>query len=324
MKLKQFRWPLFGVLLLCLVVFVLIYWRHQEPNNDYYFVPKSVEEQFQFWNMAMEGAKTAADELGIQLYCVGALKETDVAKQIEIIEEIIEKKPKGIILAPGDQDELVSVCEKIMDAGIELVLIDSDVNINRPKALVQTDNIRAAMTVGHLLAQSLGEGEVVIFSHVEGTSTAIKREQGFRNAIEQYPSITIADEVLYSDGQEEKAYRLALKFFEEHKDIKGVFATNEKTAMGVGRAIKELGMVEDLVFVGFDADATQVKFIEEGIMLGSMVQKPFNMGYIGVKEAYNIANNGKEPTYISTEFQWITKENLFTSENEKLLFPFAD
>lgn len=298
---------------------------HQEDNKDYYFVPKSIEEGFEFWNIVMDGANTAANELGINIHFAGTMKETNIEGQIAILKEIIPKKPKAIIIAPADQDLLIPVCQQIMEEGIQLVLIDSDVNMDKPKALIQTDNLAAASAVARNLAEHIDRnGKVAIFSHVEGTSTAIQREKGFRQAMENYEDIAVYETTFFSDGQENKAYEEAMNFFSEHHDITAIFATNEKTAMGVGKALKDLKLEEKIIFVGFDADATQVQFIEEGIMLGSMVQKPFNMGYIGVKEAYGISELGKEPTYIDTGFQWIDKENLFTPENQKLLFPFAE
>ncbi len=311
------------VLILGCLFFLLSLGRQR--TQVYYFIPKSIDSDFQFWQTVMDGAKTASDELGIEVHYRGPTYETDVDEQIRILYEVMEEEPSAIILSPADQEALVAVCEAIMKKGITLVLIDSDVSIEANKSLIQTDNIAAAKIIAEDLAKGMGyKGKVAIFSHVEGTSTAIQREEGFRKQMELYDDIFVLDETFYSDGEELKAYEKTLKFLDRYPQVDAIFATNEKTAMGVGKALKELHLQDDIIFVGFDAEATQVQYIEEGTMYASMVQKPFNMGYLGVKEAYAINVEGKEPEVIDTGCALIKEENLFTPENQKLLFPFVE
>ena len=51
------------------------------------------------------------------------------------------------------------------------------------------------------------------------------------------------------------------------------------------------------------------------------MQKPFNMGYLGIKYALDAIKGEKIPAVIDTGAVVITKENMYTSENQKLLFP---
>ena len=55
-----------------------------------------------------------------------------------------------------------------------------------------------------------------------------------------------------------------------------------------------------------------------------VVQKPFNMGYLAIKTAVQAANGREVEPLIGTGSAIITKENMYSRENQKLLFPFPE
>lgn len=70
---------------------------------------------------------------------------------------------------------------------------------------------------------------------------------------------------------------------------------NEITTVGAARAIKELGLKEQVKLVGFDSSTNEIKWIEEGVIQAVVIQKPFNMGYLGVKTAYEALQGKRSP-----------------------------
>lgn len=73
---------------------------------------------------------------------------------------------------------------------------------------------------------------------------------------------------------------------------------------------------------GFDSSIEQIRFLEASECQGLMIQKPFNMGYLGIEKAVKLLEGEKLPDYIDSGFQLITQDNMYTKENQKLLFPF--
>ena len=94
--------------------------------------------------------------------------------------------------------------------------------------------------------------------------------------------------------------------------------------MGAGRAIRELGLVGKVKLVGFDSSVKEVKLLEEGVLQSTIVQKPFNIGYLGIKTAVSVIEGDKMPRHIYTDSVIINKDNMYTEENQKLLFPFVE
>lgn len=88
--------------------------------------------------------------------------------------------------------------------------------------------------------------------------------------------------------------------------------------------MKDMGLEDEIVMVGFDSSLEEIQLLESGIFRGIVVQKPFNMGYLAVQKAVEVIHNtAVDPTVDSGSVE-ITKANMYAEENQKLLFPFLE
>jgi AraC-like DNA-binding protein len=146
----------------------------------------------------------------------------------------------------------------------------------------------------------------------------------------------IADRIGYRDGRypvigtwftdnfEENAYAIAVRILKDHPDLGGFLAMNEVSTIGVAKALRDTGAAGKIRLVGFDSSLTEIQFIEQGVIAATVIQKPFNMGYLAVQAAQDAVENRPLPSFIDTGSVLITVENLYEPENQKLLFPFVE
>ena len=52
-----------------------------------------------------------------------------------------------------------------------------------------------------------------------------------------------------------------------------------------------------------------------------VVQRPFNMGYLAVEQAVLLASGEQVESTVEVPCVTITQQNMYTQENQKLLFP---
>ena len=76
--------------------------------------------------------------------------------------------------------------------------------------------------------------------------------------------------------------------------------------------------------VGFDSSLEEIQFLESGVFDAIVVQRPLNMGYLGVSMAYQAARSIEVPKIVESGSVLITRETIYTEENQKLLFPFRE
>src|SRR5437667_9590198 len=72
-------------------------------------IPKGTTHEF--WKSIHAGAAKAADEYKLKMVWKGPLKEDDRQDQIKVVEDFINTKVNGIVLAPLDDEALVQPVE---------------------------------------------------------------------------------------------------------------------------------------------------------------------------------------------------------------------
>lgn len=324
---KSYLSMLYIVMLLIpalIVGYAILQWSKDEPRPKKIIVGVKAVEEIEFWRVLIEGVNTASREFGVDVSVVGPPREIQVDLQIQMLQEAIKQQPDAIVMAAGDYNRLVPTVESIRKAGIPLIMIDSAVNGDYAQSLIATDNFNAGQKAAVELAERLPvNAKVAIVSFVQGTSTQIEREQGVRSILEQREGTEIVG-TYYSEGMEERAYEITMELLRERPDLDGIVGLNEPSTVGAGRAIGEQGLVGKVKLVGFDSSIKEVKLLEEGVLQSTIVQKPFSIGYLGIKTAVSLIEGDKVSPNVYTDSVIINKDNMYTEENQKLLFPFVE
>lgn len=283
----------------------------------------NTSQPFDFWSVVKRGVREAAKEFEIDFYITGPRLEKDIAMQMTIMDQIIERKPPLIILAASDFEGMVPYVEKADEAGIPLITVDSGVNSDIPVSFIATDNLEAGRKAGYALSELLKDSDgkkFAIMSYVKGTATALDREKG---VMESTAGLEYA-ETLFCEGDREISYELTMELLGRRNDLAGIIALNEPSAIGVAKAVDELGMKEDITVVGFDNAPEEMQYLEEGVMKAIVIQRPFNMGYLSMKTAYEFLTGKKVDPFINTGSLLITAENMYHQELQEVLFPFGE
>lgn len=280
-------------------------------------------EDSTFFKTVLQGAQAAGSEFNAEIIFEGSDREDDYETQNRLIETSIEQGVDAVVLSACDFDKTVESAEKILDAGIPLITIDSGINTDENVLFIGTNNYAAGEMAAQMLAE-LTDGKAVIgiVSFEEGSGNAIERYEGFIDRIAMYPGIVIAD-TRFSKSNIEAPKAAALDILTKNPDVTAIAAFNEWTTLGVGYAIAEAGLADSTVMVGFDNNVDSIVMLEKGDIDTLIIQNPFAMGYLGVKYAIDAVNGQKIPETIETATVAINRDNMYKSENQKLLFPYA-
>ncbi|HOK10537.1 MAG TPA: ABC transporter substrate-binding protein [Candidatus Hydrogenedens sp.] len=282
-------------------------------------IPKSFSHQF--WLTVKAGAEQAGKELGVKIIWQGTAKETEVEQQINIVQDMINRNVNAIVLAASDANALVGIVETAVKKGIPVVTIDSGVNSEKPVSFVATDNVAGAKIAAEHLAKLIGEeGDVGLIPFVPGAATSEMRERGFKEGIANYPKIKLVS-TLYSESNVAKAMDVTNDMLTSFPSIKGIFAANESSAVGCAQAIKSKGKAGQVKIVAFDAAEEEIQSLKDGVIQALIVQNPFNMGYLGVKTAYDTIQGKPVEKRIDTGVTVVTLDNINNPEIQKLLNP---
>lgn len=277
--------------------------------------------QHQFWQAVKQGAEQAAKEFDVKITFEGPESESQVDKQIEMLQAALDKKPNAIGFAALDSQAAISLLEKADSEGIPIIAFDSGVDSDIPLSTASTDNLAAAALAADKMAELIGgEGKVALVVHDQTSITGISRRDGFVNQIEMnYPNIEIVD-IQYGGGDHLKSTDLSKAIMQAHPDLKGIFGSNEGSAIGVINAVQEMNKVGEITIVGFDSGKQQIDAIKSGVLAGAVTQNPVGIGYETVKAAVEALNGKTVEKQIDTGFYWFDKENIDSGEIKAAIY----
>jgi ribose transport system substrate-binding protein len=277
--------------------------------------------QHQFWQAVKQGSEKAASDLNVRITFEGPENETQVDKQIEMLQAALDKKPQAICLAALDSKAVVPLLERAQSAKIPVVGFDSGVDSNIPVTTASTDNLAAAGAAADKMAQLIGdEGEVGLVVHDQTSRTGIDRRDGFVNQIKsKHPKVNIVD-IQYGGGDQLKSTDLAKAMMQSHPNLKGFFGANEGSIIGVLNAVKELNKGGKLVVIGYDSGKQQTDAVRSGVEAGAITQDPIGIGYKCVDSAVKAIKGESLPKNIDTGFYWYDKTNIDDPKIKAVLY----
>jgi ribose transport system substrate-binding protein len=286
------------------------------------FIPKGATHEF--WLAMKAGAEKAAGEVGAELLWKAPLKEDDREEQIKVVENFVNEKVTGIVLAPLDEQALRSPVEDAMKANIPVLIVDSGLKDVKTVSYIATDNFEAGKKGGERLAKELGgKGKVVLLRYAEGSASTMQREAGFLEAAkagglevvsaEQYGGVT-------RETAQSASENLLQRYLQGGKlSIDGIFTPNESTTFGMLRALQNAKVAGKVKFIGFDSSKELVDAVKVGELNGMILQNPFKMGYEGVVQIVKHAKGEKVAEKIDTGATLVDKANVETDEVKALL-----
>ena len=277
-----------------------------------------------FWLTVKAGADSAAKELGVDIIWKGPALETDIAGQIAIIEDYLNKHVDAIVFAACDAKALIPVVEESRRRGIPVITIDSGLDSDIPLSFIASDNILAAEKAADILAELIGgKGEVACIPFIPGAETSIWRENGFREGLKKYPEVELAA-VQYSQADVATGMAVTENILTSHPDLKGIFAANEAGAIGAAQAVMARKVQGKVKLVAFDASPNEIEALRSGVIQALIVQNPFAMGYLGVESAVDALHGKPVEKRIDTGVTVITMENFNEPQIQKILYPLGE
>lgn len=278
----------------------------------------------EFWDTVIKGAEDASKELGINVVCEATPTESDLNLQIEMLQNAINNEVDAIVVAPLDTTALNDTLQVATSKSIPIITIDSSVTYSEVKSSVGTQNETAGSMVARNLASILNEnGNVLVVTNGDDNiATAKQRKDGFVHEIEQsYPNIKVAG-ILNGQADKNIAKDLVLDFLQKNPNINGIYACNESVALGTCEAVLELNR-SDISIIGFDSSDAEINYIKDGTLSGTMVQNPYLMGYLGVRNAYKVIKGENIDSNIDTGINYVDTLNITDADIEILLYPMG-
>ncbi|WP_195428779.1 geranylgeranylglyceryl/heptaprenylglyceryl phosphate synthase [Clostridium sp. D46t1_190503_E9] len=273
------------------------------------------------WRIIKEGMEQAASEMNVNIRFLTLLEENSIDEQTELIERELSNGTDAILISPTDYKAMANTIENIRKK-IPVVLFESNIETKQNIPYVSCDNYK--------LGQSLAE-EVVRNGNTRSRVSIIKSDLSCSSINERY--LGFVDEINKSKNtyellelpkDEVQLYNKVREIIENNET--DVIVTFEPSILeSVGKAKKYVSnsdLKSSVELYGTGSTSLIISLIEENIINSIAMQNEFNVGYLSVKASVSqIEEKAIDDSVITSTI--INNRNMYSKENQRMLFPFV-
>ena len=330
-----------------------------DPAGDMHFEIVSKGFQHAYWQAVKKGAENKAAELGVTINFVGPNTESDIADQVQMLNNAINAGPNAIGFAALDTSAALDAIQTAMDSGIPIIGFDSGVS-GAPEGSVlanaSTDNYAAGAlaaeetykVIKDRIANASGSVRIGVLSQDATAESIINRGLGFIDKIAELiqadgKTVTVEGNDKYvtdskvepTDGADviiEVAVPASVdaslsktdcETILNKEDTICIYGSNQHSGeamVSANETLQKFGTGDDKVIgVAFDSGAVIKGAVADGTFVGAITQAPVAMGEKLVELMYAAAN-GEAVEDTDTGCQWYTAENMESEEIAQNLY----
>lgn len=232
----------------------------------------------EYWFPVYEMFKQAAQSLGCKTAYTGT-PEYDVTKQIASFDQILAKKPAGILVHPMNSDPFIEPINRAVASGVPVVTFAADSPNSKRISYVTSDNDREGAYAADVIAKAMGgKGEYGILEN-PGQDNHDRRVAAFVKRMgEKHPGIKLVARAP-SNQDPTKAYNAVLSMAQANPNLGALFMPEANSALGAAQAAQELG--GKIKVMNADVNGKILDMIKSGQVFGAINPNQGMQGYMG-------------------------------------------
>nr|WP_254694574.1 substrate-binding domain-containing protein [Alloyangia pacifica] len=191
--------------------------------------------------------------------------QADSAQQLQIVQDLIAKGTDALAVVPMDPAILEGIFKRAMDRGTIIVTHEADNQMNTMVDVEAFDNAEYGAALNERLADCMGgEGKWTTFVGSLGSRTHMQWVGAGEENAKKYPGMELVDPNNESFDDANGTYEKAKEVLRKHPDIKGFQTSAGNDVLGVGRAIEEAGLTDQVCLVGTGLPNPSAAYLDSG------------------------------------------------------------
>jgi rhamnose transport system substrate-binding protein len=257
-------------------------------------VPKVIGSPY--FDTCAEGAKKVAAEFGFEFLYTGPTS-ADAAQQVNIIQDLINKKVDVLIVAANDAQSVAPALKKAKAAGIKVMTYDADSTPDARDLFINqtTPEILGRHIMDNVAKEIGGSGEYAILT---ASLTASNQNVWIKWMKEQqaakYPNITLVT-IAPSEEDQQKAFAQTQNLVKAYPNLKGIAALSTVAEPGAAQAIEQLNVIGKIKLVGLATPNGMRQYLKSGAAQSATLWDVGKLGYLSMYMAKRLLD-GKTPT----------------------------
>ncbi len=264
-----------------------------------------------YWEQVLQGVELAQR----QLHDYGVVVETvisDISKpeeQVEALNDLVARGAKAVAVAPSDPRTLAGTIDKLMQDGIQVLLLNADVPQSSRLCYVGSDYIQAGRLGGELICRFIsGKGKVAAIAYDDPGTMIPQKLTGFREEISRFPGVELLGPYKFSRVGE-RVYEDTLEMI-KNQQPDAIYMTYGQLE-DVARAVEDSGLAGKIALIGFDISPQGIGYLHKQVVSAIIGQEPEQQGILCVRILYDYLawNIRPKSSVIHARLEVVTTQN---------------
>lgn len=301
--------PLIGLsILFCLLAFAPGEKHHQPPLLELSVILRDGDGAVSTMRKGME---QAAQDLNVELRFLIPAEDNSAVQQAQLLEREVAGAASAVLLIPADREALGDAVSAAAGK-TTLVTVETDMTAWGAAASITMDHQELGAALGAAALNGVPEGGTVLLLD------SLPGDNGIRERMEA------AKAVLERGGRQARVY----KWDSDTTSLPDILRIERPRAIIAFEAaaladVAELSRGEDAfpLLYGCGSTASIAAALEKGRVTAITAVNVFSAGYLAVEAAAALARHEDWTAAAPVAFSIVRQENMYDSDNQKLLFP---
>ncbi|SCY37033.1 sugar-binding protein [Alkaliphilus peptidifermentans] len=280
------------------------------PTYHFYFIGQNSVDPF--WKEVRRGVTNAAKDYNVVVE-FNAPRFNNPEEELKYLDMAITSNVDGIITHVSNGLASTELINKAYNKGIPVVTIENDNKYSNRNAFVGTNSFLLGKEAAELMVEATDASSniaIIVSSDFElDTASQNLRINGFLSTIKEYPEMKVI-EVYTSEMGILSAEEITQAIITSRSEVDAIFTTNSVDTLGAAQLIVDHNKVGEILLVGYGNMENILRYIDRGIIYGTVMSEPYKMGYESLKALMDIKETNNVSTFIDTGVKIIKKSNL--------------
>lgn len=266
--------------------------QYHSKKDTYYLISNNLK--LPYWKTVNAGFVKAAAEYGVSAQLSGP-DTYDAQAELDAFTKAVSYKPAGVLISVADANLMRPEINSAIEAGIPVITVDSDAPLSSRLFFIGTNNLDAGHLGGQRLIDKLhGKGNIVFYT-ITGQPNLEERLKGYEDIIANHPDIKIVD-IYDTKGDTGSSFDQTEKYMARtgNEKIDAFVCLESSAGPSIAEVLKRKNATDRLV-IAMDVNPETLNLIKDGSIDSTVSQKPFTMGYVGLKALDEIHHNQPKP-----------------------------
>ncbi len=235
----------------------------------------------------------------------GALDQT---KQNNGIEDLITQGIEILVLNPVDSQGVQPALEACRDAGVKVVVVDSNVaDTALTETFISSNNYQAGQLCGEEMIRLFPDGAKLCIIENPLAESVVQRVKGVEDAIAG-SNVVIADRKSISTM--DKVLTTTEDLLQANPDVELFFGLNDDVALIIQGSVESAGLQDQVKVFGVDGSPQAKQSVAAGGLYATAAQSPMSIGTKAAECAYDILDGKTVEKSYQVDTSLVTPDNV--------------